>query len=114
MTRISRTLRLAFMAGAMLAAPVLAVADPIKVGIVGPVTGPAANTGLTVQAAWQLVVDRYNAEGGIVIDGEMRQIELIPADSQSKASVGVSAAQRLLMRDQVDIVVGVSYPQTGH
>ena len=96
----------ATLAIALWLAPGAGAADPIKIGIVGPNTGPADTTGLTVTATWKLVADEYNGKGGIAIDGEQRLIELLPADSQSKPSTGVSAAQRLLTRDQVDILVG--------
>jgi branched-chain amino acid transport system substrate-binding protein len=81
-------------------------AEPVKFGLVGPLTGPAANTGITVRATWELVANRINAEGGVEINGVKRPIEIIVADSQSKPNVGVSAAQKLLIRDKVDVLVG--------
>lgn len=81
-------------------------AEPIKFGLVGPLTGPAANTGLTVRATYELLAKQINDAGGIEIDGVKRPIEIIAADSQSKASVGVSAAQKLVTRDNVDVLVG--------
>lgn len=84
----------------------VAAADTIKIGLVGPLTGPAANTGLTYRATYELAAEQINKAGGIAIDGANRQIELIFSDSQSKPSVGVSAAQRLLTRDSVDLLVG--------
>lgn len=80
--------------------------DTIKIGLVGPFTGPAANTGLTYRATYELAAKQINDAGGITINGENRMIELIAADSQSKPSVGVSAAQRLLTHDMVDLLVG--------
>lgn len=83
-----------------------AAAEPIKIGMVGPITGPAANVGVTVRATWELLVKEINAAGGLEIDGVKRPVELVVADSQSKPSNGVSAAQRLLTRDQVDVLAG--------
>ncbi|HBM11431.1 MAG TPA: amino acid ABC transporter substrate-binding protein, partial [Rhodospirillaceae bacterium] len=54
----------ATLAIALWLAPGAGAADPIKIGIVGPNTGPAATTGLTVTATWKLVADEYNGKGG--------------------------------------------------
>lgn len=80
--------------------------DTVKLGMVGPFTGPAANTGITARGAWQIVIDQVNAEGGITLDGKKKTLEIISADSQSKPSVGVAAAQKLVIRDNVDLLVG--------
>ncbi len=95
-----------FLSAAMLFSGIVNAAEPIKLGLVGPLTGPAANTGLTVRATWDLVAKRINAEGGLEIDGVKRPVELIVADSQSKPNIGVGAAQKLLTRDRVDVLVG--------
>lgn len=80
--------------------------DTIKLGLVGPWTGPAAFTGLTARGAWELVAKQVNDAGGIKVDGVMKKIEVSVADSQSKPDVGVAGAQKLLVRDNVDILVG--------
>lgn len=83
-----------------------AAADTVKLGVVGPFTGPAAFTGNTVRGAWDLAVKEANDAGGIKIDGRMKKLEIVAADSQSKPDIGVAAAQKLLVRDNVDVMVG--------
>jgi ABC-type branched-subunit amino acid transport system substrate-binding protein len=79
-------------------------AEKIKIGAVGPLTGPAATLGISMKQALQIVGADVNDGGGIVIDGKKRQFEFIFADSQSRPEVGVSAVQKLLTRDKVDII----------
>lgn len=83
-----------------------AAAEPIKIGAIGPLSGPAATSGIAMQKGWEYVAEQVNSEGGIEIGGEMRPIEMIFEDCQSRPEVGVSAAQKLLTRDNVDILVG--------
>ena len=105
-TRVGRLIASLSVCAAGLVGASAFAADPIKMGLVGPLTGPAANTGLTVRSTFELVATRVNAAGGLEIDGVKRPLQIIAADSESKPSVGVSAAQRLLSRDNVDILVG--------
>ncbi|MDD3445379.1 MAG: ABC transporter substrate-binding protein [Zavarzinia sp.] len=80
-------------------------ADSITIGGIGPLTGPSANSGLAMKRSWEYVVGKVNAEGGLMIDGEKKTIELIFEDDQSKPEVGLSAAQKLLTRDNVDVLL---------
>lgn len=96
----------AFSLASALSAGVAHAADPVKIGMVGPLTGPAANTGLTVRATYELLTRQINESGGLEIDGVKRPVELLSADSQGKPNIGVSAAQKLLIRDKVDLLVG--------
>ena len=82
----------------------MAGAEKIKIGAVGPLTGPAATLGISMKQALESVAADVNDGGGIVIDGKKRQFEFIFADSQSRPEVGVSATQKLLTRDKVDII----------
>ncbi|MEM7544982.1 MAG: ABC transporter substrate-binding protein [Pseudomonadota bacterium] len=79
-------------------------ADPVKIGAIGPFTGPAAQLGLETRQGLDFVMNDINEKDGLTIDGEMRTFEFIYEDSQSRPEVGVSAAQKLLTRDQVDIL----------
>lgn len=83
-----------------------AAAESIKIGVIGPLTGPAANSGISMRQAYELAAKEVNDRGGLNLDGEQVQVELIFEDSASRPEVGVSAAQKLLTRDQVDLLVG--------
>ncbi|MCC7275885.1 MAG: ABC transporter substrate-binding protein [Alphaproteobacteria bacterium] len=92
---------------AALAAPPAALAqNTVKVGAIGPLSGPAAASGIAMRKAWEFVAADVNAQGGLMVDGKMKKIEMLFEDSQSRPEVGVSAAQKLLTRDNVDVLVG--------
>jgi ABC-type branched-subunit amino acid transport system substrate-binding protein len=83
-------------------------AAEITIGVIGPLSGPAAQSGISMRQAYEAAVAQVNKEGGLKIDGEKKNIKLIFEDSASRPEVGVSAAQKLLSRDKVDILVGDS------
>jgi len=87
--------------GAILAVPSFA-ADPIRIGAIFAVTGPAANLGLPESRTLQMLVDDANASGGIL----GRQIELIVKDSQGNAEKEVSFAKQLVEESQVLAIIG--------
>lgn len=103
----TRTILAALLGATLLATPSLA--DEIKIGVVGPLTGPAATSGIAMREAYQFVADQVNAEGGIEMNGEKHTLNLIFEDSASRPEMGVSAAQKLLTRDNVDLLIGDTF-----
>ena len=99
-----------FKLGKFLAAAALAVgassaavaADPIKIGAVLSVTGPAAFLGEPEIKTMQLYVDKLNKDGGIL----GRKIELVHYDDGSDAGKANGFAKRLIDDDKVDLIVG--------
>jgi branched-chain amino acid transport system substrate-binding protein len=83
-----------------------AAARDVTIGIIGPLSGPAANSGISMRQAYEVAAAQVNKDGGVTIGGEKSNIKLIFEDSASRPEVGVSAAQKLLTRDNVDILVG--------
>lgn len=77
-------------------------ADPIRIGAVLSVTGPAAFLGEPELKTLQIYVDKTNAEGGLL----GRQIELVSYDDGSEAARANSFAKRLIEDDHVDVVIG--------
>ena len=61
----------------------------IKIGVIGPMTGPYAVYGLAVQYGAQIAAEEINAQGGI-------QLEILPADDQGDGELGVNAYNDLL------------------
>ncbi|MCB2228247.1 MAG: ABC transporter substrate-binding protein [Desulfarculaceae bacterium] len=96
-------LALALCLGVIMAGPASA-ADPIKVGILGPFTGPLAHNASEMKMGMLLALDKVNAGGGI----NGRPVELIFADTSCKPANGVAAVKKLLTRDEV-LVVGGGY-----
>lgn len=92
--------------GATLLSGGAGLAAELKIGVVGPLTGPAATSGIAMRDAYQYVVDGVNADGGLDLNGEKTTVQLIFEDSASRPEMGVSAAQKLLTRDNVDLMIG--------
>ena len=76
---------------------------PIKIGSVHPTTGALAGVGGLMNDGAAMAVEDINAAGGISsLDG--RTLELVSGDSQGKAEVGQSEAQRLIDDGAVALV----------
>ena len=79
-------------------------AEPIRVGVVISVTGPAAFLGDPQLKTLQLYVDKINKEGGVL----GRPLELVQYDDGGDAAKANSFAKRLIENDKVDILLGGS------
>src|SRR5262245_37764921 len=100
-----------------ISAPVLA-ADPVKIGVIYPLTGNAASAGNSAKDAIELGVELVNGvhpelaalpsvgQGGLKNLGGAR-IELVNADHQGNPSVGQSQTLRLITQEKVAAMLGV-------
>jgi branched-chain amino acid transport system substrate-binding protein len=77
-------------------------ADKIKIGMIGPMTGPNAYYGTSMMRAAELAVDEINAKGGI----KGVKIELYVEDDESTPVKAVNAAQRMITKNQILALVG--------
>jgi branched-chain amino acid transport system substrate-binding protein len=77
-------------------------ADPVRIGTILSVSGPAAFLGQDMKDGTQLAVEEINASGGI----NGRQIDWIFYDAQSQTQQAIAEVRRLLSNDGVDIIVG--------
>jgi branched-chain amino acid transport system substrate-binding protein len=80
----------------------LLFADTIKIGVHGPMTGPAAEVGRYIKNGALIAADEINEKGGVL----GKKIELIFGDTESKPEVGVSVLERFMTKDKVDLIVG--------
>ena len=77
-------------------------ADPIKIGSVLSVTGPAAFLGDPELKTLQMYVEDINKKGGVL----GRQLQLVHYDDGSDANKANGFAKRLIDDDKVDVIVG--------
>ncbi|MBK5099514.1 MAG: ABC transporter substrate-binding protein [Desulfobacteraceae bacterium] len=77
-------------------------ADPVKVGVLLPITGKLDSFGEIELRSFAMAVDEINAAGGI----NGNEIDLIIGDTAGKAETGLSAIEKLLLQDKVLIVAG--------
>lgn len=93
----------------MIAATAIALAsggaraqETIKVGHIQPLTGSVAYNGTANVKGARLAVEQRNAAGGVL----GKQIELITEDGQCQPAKSVNAAEKLIQRDKVPVVIG--------
>jgi branched-chain amino acid transport system substrate-binding protein len=76
-------------------------ADPLKIGLILPLTGPFASTGRQIEAACRLYMQR----NGDTVAG--RKVELIVKDDTGLAPETTKRiAQELVVQDKVDVLAG--------
>ncbi len=75
----------------------------VKIGFIGPLTGPAASYGTNAKNGAVLAVDDINASGGI-LDGA--KIELIIEDNKGDTTETVNIMNKLIEQDKVVAIVG--------
>jgi ABC-type branched-subunit amino acid transport system substrate-binding protein len=79
-----------------------AQADPIKVGILTPLTGAGGNDGPRMLKAMQAVFDEVNKAGGVM----GRRINVVIEDDQTNPEAAVRAARKLIEVDKVSVILG--------
>ncbi len=77
----------------------------ITVGVVYPATGALAAFGDGTEEMYGYAVDQINEMGGIEVDGEMKTIDLVFADSESDATKASEAANNLISSKNVDVML---------
>jgi branched-chain amino acid transport system substrate-binding protein len=76
--------------------------DAIKIGVIKPLTGPLAFDGNNDIKGAKLAADEINAQGGVL----GKKIELVVEDGQCKPAESVTAAEKLIVRDKVPVIMG--------
>lgn len=77
-------------------------AEPIKIGVVEPLTGPVADSGSYVVNGVKIAVDRINANGGVC----GRPLEVVIEDGKNDPQESANAAELLITRDKVPVILG--------
>jgi branched-chain amino acid transport system substrate-binding protein len=77
-------------------------AEPIKIGIIKPLSGPVAYDGNNVVKGAQIAIDAINAKGGVL----GRPLQLVVEDGQCVPAESVNAAEKLIVRDKVPVIEG--------
>jgi branched-chain amino acid transport system substrate-binding protein len=86
----------------LLAGTSTVAAKPIKIGIVDTYSGPASLYSNDVRDAFIMLMDKVNAAGGILGN----KVEIVTRDDKFKVDIGLSEAKELIMKEQVDILMG--------
>lgn len=76
--------------------------EPVKIGMIAPVTGEKAEFGKSMWMSIEMAVDEVNAAGGVL----GRQVELVTMDSKAQPKAAVEAAEALVQDDSIVAVLG--------
>ncbi|MEK7364066.1 MAG: ABC transporter substrate-binding protein, partial [candidate division NC10 bacterium] len=113
--RLSALLSLALLLG-LLAAPVSAQPKEVVIGVIYPMSGPAAQAGVDNKAVFELAADIANGAVDIPYPFYQRlkgmpglkgaKVRLIFTDHQGKPDLGQAEAERLISQEKVVALVG--------
>lgn len=77
-------------------------AEAIKIGVIQPLSGPVAASGNYVRMGAEIARDWINSRGGVL----GRQVQLLIEDNKSDPKEAATAAEKLIVRDKVPVIVG--------
>src|SRR5215813_8311233 len=83
-------------------APFAAAQEPVRIGVVQPLTGPVAYDGNIYVDTVKMIVEEMNAKGGVL----GRPIELVVEDGACNPAQSVNAAEKLVVREKVSTLIG--------
>ena len=86
----------------------------IKLGGLAPMSAPGAVAGgVAMDWAFKQAAADINADCGVQIDGVNYMLEVITGDSEGSPERGQAVAERLILEDEVDGMVGVYHSAVG-
>ncbi|HET7341650.1 MAG TPA: amino acid ABC transporter substrate-binding protein [Methylomirabilota bacterium] len=98
--------RLVLLLFALLALPLPAAAQTIKLGAVVPLTGRYGPGGAQVRAGYEIAVEQINAAGGVSVGGKKTPLELLLLDDESDATKTVARMETLASQGVVAYLGG--------
>ncbi len=105
--RTGRSSRIAFLITNflfLLCAAGIPAAEPIKIGVIDALSGPAAAFGRPALMGWQMAAEEVNSTGGI----NGRPIVIVARDDEFDENKAKAAAQDLILQERVHFLGGTS------
>ncbi|HEX4111244.1 MAG TPA: ABC transporter substrate-binding protein [Stellaceae bacterium] len=90
--------------------PAFAVPETVKIGLVGPRTGPLAL--FYEEMSYCIEHAKKTMHNQIVINGTTHPLEIVTKDSQSNPNRASEVAQELILKDKVHVVTAFATPET--
>jgi branched-chain amino acid transport system substrate-binding protein len=85
-------------------------ADDVVIGASIPLSGPLAGFGAYQKWGYETAVNDLNKAGGVMVDGQKRQVKLIIRDDKTDPSVTASNTETLISRDKAVALLGSCTP----
>lgn len=79
----------------------------VKIGLLAPISGAVASQGQMMEAGLRTCIEYFEENVGFKNHPEV-EIQVVVADTESSVDAGVSAFERLVNVENVDIVIGGS------
>jgi branched-chain amino acid transport system substrate-binding protein len=112
-SRLRSSLALAVGVAALgLAGSAIAQENVLKIGVLGVMSGPAASWGLVNRYSAEATAQMYNEQGGVEIDGEKYQIQIVSIDDKNDPKLAVSGAERLIHQEGIKYIIGPNVDTT--
>jgi branched-chain amino acid transport system substrate-binding protein len=102
MKRAIRALSVALAVVVVALVPSVQAQETVKVGVIQPLSGSVAASGNYVRMGAEIARDWINAKGGVL----GRKVELLIEDNKSDPKEAATAAEKLIVRDKVPVIVG--------
>ena len=90
--------------------PAIAAPETVKIGLVGPKTGPLAL--FYEEMSWAIEHAKKATNNSITINGTKHPLEIVIKDSQSNPNRASEVTQELILKDKVHIVTAFATPET--
>jgi len=81
------------------------IVKEVKIGFLWPLTGGSASIGSQENDGAQLAIEEINNSGGIKALGGAKILPIL-ADTQTSPDVGVGQAERLILEEKIDLLIG--------
>lgn len=76
----------------------------VKIGFVGPLSGPAAPWGVSAVKGMEMAAEDINEAGGVEIGGVTYKVEIVAVDDRYTAEGAATGIRKLIYEDKVKIV----------
>jgi len=86
--------------------------ETLKIGVIGPMSGPAAQWGVEIARGAEIRTEEINAAGGLKIGNTTYDLRVIPYDHKANAAEATTVVNRLVFQDKVSYIVGNSIGAT--
>lgn len=83
-----------------------AAGNTLKIGVIGPFTGPSADFGVPMRNGIQQAIDEINAVGGYM----GRKLEIVAKDDEGNPAVGLQRSQALVAEK---VIATIGFCNTG-
>ena len=85
----------------------------LNIGIITPLTGPAANVGANYRNAVLLAIENQNAKGGVTIAGQKYVLGSIVRDDKFDPATAKAVTEELVFDKKVKVIFGPSQVEMG-